>query len=1789
MPRIRTFEEAAAATETVRTFESAAGEPKYAENVQEIFTLTDRLQKDPEIRQAYIRKYWKEQGVALSRQKRSPYFGNPVGATTHLLQTIPKEERARIQKEKSDEWQNEAKNIAIGRFFEKRTELANALWNQVHVENPEISDNEAYGHMHKHLEMYGYQPPGAGALPPLVMRDGQWESEYTPGWTEFRHGVVGVAIGTHRLVTGLSRTVGMVAEAITDWRDPRGGAYVTGTNPYREMRIKQDYQTQRIEDYLTRGMAENVPYMPEGFSPARIFGEQLPQFAITAGAAGLVKLGLVSKFMGRVITAANMFTLETPTAYSEYLRYAEEQGMDPRVASNTAACGAVAYGVVAGVLESYGPFEQLARTNPAKFGWVARKAMAALVEGGTEGSQSMTQFLIAYGLDLKKPEVDDLWVTLNETLAGMIMGPAAEGFTHQKGRTATPPQVAAPSTTIDPGEMGPVVDIPEVTPTVTPEVVQDVIPGSLTPDQVIDQMVSLTPKTEQSEITRPAFESVMGTLRYGQDAFVEIDVPIEQLDVQTLGQAESEARQQDIETYAKQPMETAPAIVAGSTDDSGTFTVIDGARRVQAAQQRGDTTVKVLVPQTDAQTVTPAVTPEVAPETRGRDRRGMEIGIERGEPPTVSTQEYIERQRTARQEWGETPEQIDEALRQDAQRMIEHAEEFGGTAEDIVTRKQRAQEVIDTLGKPTGEVPDVVTREADSEAKLVKKSVSLVQQKLGREGSKITDSKSLAKVGMAIAEIVGLDPEVDITWQFKTDPNLIGVAGLHQKLKDRTHKITIRNGTKYKKGAYLTEAMAKRKAQAGMKAGQITPSKSNIYRVVVHELGHIMAPPIGGEMGRPRKIHHDEFVKWVEEGVSKLIGTTYVEAPVVEPLTRPDNIPMSEDMKPVPTEPGEAPQTVGSVVKALIADEGGYLDTPVLAGALSGGVNVALDDIGSTWQGVKTLTDESAPLQKTSVGTRTMEIMDAAQSIAQTKIGEHNAKFLRIYEKLTTKEKRWMENFRDDGWTNWATLREHPNRLDAATVPQAVIALSQVSTEQQVDSARGAIEARLPQRRSDGTVGIFQPAKGGRYYRIMTPAGQSALGNQVGDVFEALLAWHQEHSDRNPDLPLTAEELKKVLRGEQKSGKTKQAGSLEYTRVFKELPTALKVNDKWVPILECRPVNHFMSSNESQWRRIAFWQVAQDRLLGPGRYQFGEYNDETGEYELPHPDNPELTDVDGLVDQLRTILVNEEASRKHGHPERVKRTFKRVLDNYFRQFQGGVMEEVFLGGDHHNRILQGIQIIDRNQMSSMLSFSGLWDLMQSTASTHIVGIKNLLEAHAKVLSNPKKYAAEYQAIGAVMLRHNDFMLRKTQRELTGGLLERGTAQVMMVGAEIAEKYAQTVTATAYDIWADRINGDLKDRQARELRIDLRLTDAEILEVARGEMSDATKAKIIQNGVKNTNYLAEDPMHRGLLQNNGLLRRMVPFTSVMSGSFRAADRIVAHLKEDVGRIKRGDKEATLDLIRNMGGMLTFIVGCYGRGFVQNMLRRLITGRPLIRPEEEDDWAGTMFESLGEGAVFGPYWRLFEAAKYSGGDPHRMAINMLPRVSIWLDTISALSGLGKYENTSWGRRMAKRGYEISPAARTLKNWYSNLMYPGRAGYEETRQRMRLFTEEQKKDPITQHAYAIFEAVRDQDNLALDEAVKSYKEWAKSTGRSSEEARTALRSALYARRPINLSAARLKEFLAGLTELQREQAEQQQREYTSWMDRVTRRPGAKRKRKTRTKRKKKQQGGDWYGTAD
>ncbi len=886
--------------------------------------------------------------------------------------------------------------------------------------------------------------------------------------------------------------------------------------------------------------------------------------------------------------------------------------------------------------------------------------------------------------------------------------------------------------------------------------------------------------------------------------------------------------------------------------------------------------------------------------------------------------------------------------------------------------------------------------------------------------------------------------------------------------------------------------------------------------------------------------------------------------------------------------PGEGTSVLatnlGDEVRRILRDESGGFDVQVMGRLIAGGIRTTADEASIIHAGLAALTDETTPLRRTTPGALAVEIVDSAITKSDAMTGRLTMAFQTAWKNLSRVSRRWLNTIREDGQTNYVTLIEHPDRISEA-IPDDIRAILAVHATMMQETGDEAERVGIPQQKRDGTIGPFKKASAGRFIRFHSPDFAEALELQSGPVWDALIDWLIEHPERNPHLPSDKIELRSRLQGDRKSGTTKKLGSLEYTRTFKELPVTLVVEGKRVPVQEARPWHHFRAAVVSQSRLIYFHEEVQDRLLP----QYGTFNRESGKMEFPHRANPKLIDMDGLWDSLRHDTV--QAAKR---PKTAQKAFNRLSENYYRHHYGGHADQL-IPLRHHSRLIRGLAIAYRNIQASLISLSGIYDIVQPLKGIHRVGGPNILRAYvettADIVFNKKKRLAEHQAIGAVRDGYTDWSIRPGQRllDLTG----KGIPQAVMWFAEKAEVWSQAVSARATELWINEVNGKLGTRDANLLKEDLRLTDDEVLQVARGEMTPAIKTKVIQNGVKIANYLKEDPHRRGLLRNKPLLRWLIPFTSMLNGSTRETGRIMTHITEGIEGVKQNrDADAWENLIQASTALIKFVVVCAGAGFTQKYLRRLITGRPIIDPEDPDEWYKIAFEALGEGAIFGPYYRILEAGKYSGGDPYRYAINLAPSLSIILEAATAITATGKYENSPWGDRLERAGLRFSPAGRAFRNWYDKFVWPERGEYKRTRSLVRKFNKDRGVEtrygggPRNPLYYQIFEAVRDNNEAAATEAVLRFKQWSRDNGVDSEQARTGLRSSLQSRRPINLKQDLREGFLETLPEQDRLLAEQVQRRYNKLVEKYTgtgpsRFPPSPPRAPRPTMRE------DWYGT--
>jgi len=118
-------------------------------------------------------------------------------------------------------------------------------------------------------------------------------------------------------------------------------------------------------------------------------------------------------------------------------------------------------------------------------------------------------------------------------------------------------------------------------------------------------------KPAEQKPTQDFFEAqAKETLANPNDNYVPVDLPLNKVDINPQYQPGVE------KAYADMPSETAPRGIAGVDKNTGRFSIIDGNTRAKAAELRGEETVRMWVPETDAKANDLQITGEPAPTSR---------------------------------------------------------------------------------------------------------------------------------------------------------------------------------------------------------------------------------------------------------------------------------------------------------------------------------------------------------------------------------------------------------------------------------------------------------------------------------------------------------------------------------------------------------------------------------------------------------------------------------------------------------------------------------------------------------------------------------------------------------------------------------------------------------------------------------------------------------------------------------------------------------------------------------------------------------------------------------------------------------------------------------------------------------------------------------------------------------------------------------------------------------------------------------------------------------------------
>ncbi|MCX7429355.1 MAG: diguanylate cyclase [Planctomycetia bacterium] len=897
--------------------------------------------------------------------------------------------------------------------------------------------------------------------------------------------------------------------------------------------------------------------------------------------------------------------------------------------------------------------------------------------------------------------------------------------------------------------------------------------------------------------------------------------------------------------------------------------------------------------------------------------------------------------------------------------------------------------------------------------------------------------------------------------------------------------------------------------------------------------------------------------------------------------------------------PPNSPQAgfISGLLDFLKGEEAGSLQWENFAAAVGTGVHGVTHEVVGLMDNLHTIIlDESHPLTKTGAGLRAISLIDEATArqrlMAAPLIQTFDAASHALTVSVRRNLRKWARTIRPDGQTNYATAIEHPERIEQwPPGAREMVAANQNMLDV---TGQAAVDAVLPQLRAvhmpDGSVEWkilpFEPAAEGRYLRNYTKDGMDLMAFQdKHELWPALVKWLQDHPDRNPYIdPTDPEKLRVQLEGARQSGKTKKAGSLEFTRIFRELPVALqhpKTGD-WVEIQVRDPRTHFMASVMAQTRRLGLWTAARDELLP--RYPMGSFRLQA---------NNDIMDMDGLIDKLRAEVVGASPEKAKS----IETSFNRLLTNYQRQQSRGFMDE-YLSTTLSGTVGQGLAAVDRIVTSSVLMLAPMWDAFNPMKGAAVVGWGHMMAGYASAIadiaSNPRGFAAEYQAMGAVIDSYVEWTAHRDQ--WFSDAIVRNVPQAMMTLGRYSEVFSQFVTARMFDRWVLSLNNagvsgkPLSADDVRLLRDQLRLTKNQVREIAGGQMSPATRAKVLQNGVNVIAGLPEAAHRKGAIQNHPLTKWMFRFLSVVNASMRFSLRLVT----DLGRNVRSTIDPTLppaarqkagtDAMKAGWRLLTFAAAVAGAGFLQKYLRRAITGQPLVNVNDPQTYGGQVAGALAEGGIYGPFYRILETNNYSNGRIYEMPTRLVFPASVAAEVGSALLGLGKYQDTPWSRRLRDLGLQYTPAWRAIDNWHTKTVYPSRADYSGVRSKVVQYNRGRGIEPtagfvgdVKKYSYSVvFEAIRDGNEDGLADALKYLADEGHKAKLDGKTVRDHLRMSLMSRRPINLSTDpkdnQRQKFLKTLSETDRAKAIAEERRYELIMNRITKPSTSK--------------AADWYG---
>lgn len=851
----------------------------------------------------------------------------------------------------------------------------------------------------------------------------------------------------------------------------------------------------------------------------------------------------------------------------------------------------------------------------------------------------------------------------------------------------------------------------------------------------------------------------------------------------------------------------------------------------------------------------------------------------------------------------------------------------------------------------------------------------------------------------------------------------------------------------------------------------------------------------------------------VGEGVELVSPSSIIQGAIPNPNNREDLNNLQQEAEAALADPNNTSRVNLSVVRSV-----------------QSGFQFAQNGITGAF---RSLWDMGAPLDDLVTGRRFRQVLDNADNYAQEMIGRKRQKLWDAWNALDRGTRRWLMEVRDDGYTNMqAAVESHLFTEDpVADMPDAR-SFRDTWLDIQHEMGREAVDAGV--MRKDGKE--FKPAPDGRFFRHLTPQARSMLIAQSGPEWDAFVAWMRQHPELNPDVDVEdtgqIQEIAEELSKKTENPDVDQEGSLVTTREFQGMPAVLNVNGHRMYLIDTRPTEVLYNTVHGASTTTGLYRATAETPEATRAEQRKKEKAEKAGRKPQAKDKP----LDERINRLRRNVVSE-AQAQGKSTSTVQTAFENSLNAYTRKAANNVMQDVS-GEGAENVVTQSFSVMNRNTKAAFLPLAGLYDLMTGFTTADRTGYRNMVRAYEEVMLNPKKNAREFQALGAITDMHMTFT--PDPAESVYDAAGRVSPEILTSPSKAPETFAQAVSARAFQLWADAFRGGkiaLKERQM--LSEDLRLTESEIATLEESGINDTIREKIVRNGVRTSNHLAESAHRRGMITRNPVLRFVVPFMSVLAGVARRNRRELSRMQRNARQfMETGDKEIGKQLFRQVLSYTAYMLSIMGLGAGQRYLRRMVTGQRLVQPQDPDSVAEFMWVSLMDGGMFGLYSRFHNAVKYSNGSVSKIATSFQPQINSWLHTAAALSGWGPYEGRGVVDRLGETVDQFGPAPKMIRQWFDNMAYPEKVKYKQAQSVVFNYVEEHDEDkPIGERIMAgryagpsnpdyqpVFEAIRnDADREVVIQTIRNYFDTMRNRKVPFDKAKSRLKQSLTQKRPL------------------------------------------------------------------